>query len=61
MTPKISVYWLSNKKMTVKVILDENDTIIDAAPILFKFIGQPIINLTRWLSKFGETKGVKLQ
>lgn len=52
-------WWLSNKKMTVKVVT-QNLIIIDAAPIVRCFIGQPLQNLIRWMKKMGETEVVNL-
>ena len=44
-------YWLSNVKMTVAVELDKDDNIIEAAPIVRKFMGQPLENLALWMNK----------
>lgn len=44
--------WLSNTKMTVKVIVQDG-TIIGGASIIRVFIGQPLTNLTRWMSRIG--------
>ena len=46
-------YWMSTNKMTVSVDADDRDMIIAAAPIVHKFIGQPISNLRNWLSRQG--------
>ncbi len=46
-------YWLSTYHMTVYVETDVNNRITRTAPITRKFIGQPITNLTYWLSKQG--------
>ena len=46
--------------MTVKVVI-ETDTIIDAASVLRKFIGQKIDNLLRWLSRFGKVEIEKIR
>ena len=45
-------YWLSTDKMTVYAEV-KDDIIINAAPIIRKFINQPAINLWRWLDKLG--------
>jgi hypothetical protein len=44
-------YWLSSLKMTVGVDVDDNDRIIDGAPVIKTFIGQPLKNLIRWMSR----------
>lgn len=45
-------YWLSSKKMTVLVEVQDG-RIIQAAPVVRKFIGQPVQNLIRWMRKQG--------
>ena len=45
-------WWLSSETMTVQVD-EENDVVVDAAPIVRKFIGQPMINLVRWMKRQG--------
>lgn len=49
------VYQLDNHRMTVKISTDEDERIVDAAPIVRRFIGQPLENLIRWMSRIGET------
>jgi len=49
-------YWMSTSKMTVSVDVDNRDVIVAAAPIVYKFIGQPISNLRNWLSRQGGFK-----
>lgn len=49
-------YWMSTNKMTVSVDADDRDVIVAAAPIVYKFIGQPISNLRNWLSRQGGFK-----
>jgi hypothetical protein len=46
-------YWLSSKKMTVFVEVDDYGRIVDASPIVKKFIGQGIDSLKAWLSRQG--------
>lgn len=43
------------KKFVVLVIV-ENHVIVDAAPMVRKFIGQPLGNLLRWAERFGGYK-----
>lgn len=49
------VWWMSCKKMTVKVITKQN-SIVGGAPIINRFVGQPRENLQRWMKKFGNYK-----
>jgi hypothetical protein len=47
---------ISNKKFTCYVQTDKNKIIIDAAPIIKRFIGQSLDNLTNWSwQKWGPT------
>ena len=41
-------YWISTEKFTGFITID-NGIIVDAAPVMFKFVGQPVKNLTDWL------------
>jgi hypothetical protein len=45
--------WLTHPKMTVAVGVDEDLIIVEAAPIVGRFVGQPITNLTNWLNAMG--------
>lgn len=45
-----TTWWLSNEKMTVKVVV-RNTKIIAAAPIVRKFLGQPFQNLVSWMNR----------
>lgn len=53
-------YWLSTDRMTVAVACDEEDMIVEAAPIVRRFVGQPAANLGRWLRKQGGFRAEKL-
>jgi hypothetical protein len=44
------IWWLSTESMTVQVIT-ENGVIVDAAPIVQKFKGQPLSNLIGWMKR----------
>ena len=47
-------YWyLSSKQMTVGVETDKTGRIVNSAPIVKKFIGQPLANLEVWMKKQG--------
>lgn len=37
--------WISCRKFTVRVVVDDGNIITEAAPILRRFIGQPLRNL----------------
>lgn len=41
-------WWFSCKSFTVQVETDERRVITKAAPIVRKFLGQPLENLERW-------------
>jgi len=45
------VWWLSNASMTVRVVVNERGTVVDAAPVVRKFVGQPLRNLTVWMNR----------
>ena len=51
---------ISCEKFTVGVKLSEDGIILDAAPIVRKFIGQKIENLINWSEKFGKVDVFKL-
>lgn len=42
---------MSNDKMTVKAVSDDSGIITDAAPVVRKFIGQPLRNLSAWMNR----------
>jgi hypothetical protein len=46
----IGIWRLSNERMTVRVVT-RGKIIIDAAPIVRKFIGQPFNNLAHWMNR----------
>lgn len=45
---------LSNEKFTV-FVTERNGKIIDAAPLVRKFIGQPLQNLINWMNGIAPT------
>lgn len=51
-----TAWWLSTNRMTVGVTTNSEDIIVETAPIVYKFKGQPLTSLLRWLSKQGEVK-----
>jgi len=53
-------YWLSTPKMTVSVETDGQHIIRGAAPIVHKFIGQPLDNLLDWLRKQGQLEMMEI-
>jgi len=55
----IKDWYISCKKATVWA-QTKNDTIIDCAPFVWKFKGQPLDNLLKWLTKFGPVKSVDI-
>lgn len=46
---------LSNERMTVKIRTDAAGNIQIAAPIVRRFIGQPLNNLVRWMKNMSKT------
>jgi hypothetical protein len=52
-------YWISTKEMTCGVSTD-GDKIIDAPPILKKFVGGDIDKLRKWMNKQEGYKEVEL-
>lgn len=54
---KIMSFYLSSENgITVSVDTDENFIIIESAPIVKKFINQPLKNLENWM----KTKAIKI-
>ncbi len=59
------LYWISTERMTVGVITASSGLIVEAAPIIHRFVHQPLGNLIRWmqrqpgfrLSKIGQVNG----
>ena len=47
-------FYCSSPKMTVAVAVNAQGVIVESAPIVRKFIGQPSINLGRWMRTHGE-------
>ncbi len=45
-------FWVSCDRFTVRVDTDDRDIITFAAPIVRRFIGQPFVNLARWIEKW---------
>ncbi len=41
-------YYLSSKRFTIQVNTDDSGIIRWAAPVAWKFVGQPLANLVRW-------------
>jgi len=52
----LKAYWLSSNKMTVIVEVNHRGIIVKAAPIVRKFLGQPISNLIKWMKRQGGFK-----
>lgn len=42
-------YWLSCARFTVQVVTDDRGVITWAAPVVRRFVGQPLVNLLRWV------------
>lgn len=48
---KMKAYQLDSAKFCCYVKVDAAGLLIEAAPVFTKFIGQPLSNLTSWVSK----------
>lgn len=46
-------YWCSTPQWTCLVVIDAQKHIVDAAPLLRRFVGQPASNLRRWTQAKG--------
>lgn len=53
-------WWVSCKKMTILVV-SKDGIITGGAPIINKFIGQPLRNLKKWLEPMGDLKIEKVE
>lgn len=57
----MSKLYISTEFFTCMVEVNEYDNIVDTAPILKRFIGQPLENLKKWLNKrFSDIRIVNL-
>ena len=45
-------WWLSCSRFTIKAIV-KSGVIVDAAPIVKRFVGQPLSNLRKWMISLG--------
>lgn len=52
MWQEIEMIQISCTRFTVAVYVNSDGMIVDAAPLVRKFVGQPFINLTRWVRRF---------
>ena len=48
-----TVWWLKSNRMTVRVVVDEQHRIVEAANVVKRFIGQPLENLAAWMNGHG--------
>lgn len=53
-------WWFSSDRMTVAVEVIDGK-IARAAPIIYKFRGQPVENLVSWMQRQGGFRGRKLE
>lgn len=53
------VFWVSCRLFTVRVEVRDN-IIVNAAPVVKRFQGQPFNNLKRWMAKFGKFRVLAL-
>ena len=47
--PEVHSFWLVSPKATVRVVTDAAGRITEAAPLVRKFLGQPLENLQYWM------------
>ncbi len=47
-------FWVATARFTCYVRTDKEGIIVETAPILKKFVGQPVQNLYNWISTFEE-------
>lgn len=47
------IYWVVTERWTVRVVTDNGRIITDAAPLVRRFLGQPLSNLLYWARKQG--------
>ena len=52
-------HWLSSERLTVWVS-ESYGVIEEAAPVVKRFIGQPMVNLVRWMQKQGRFRRTEL-
>jgi hypothetical protein len=57
----LTTYRLSSRKMTVAVDVDEQSTVRAGAPVVHKFVGQPLAHLVRWMQQQGEFEMEQVQ
>lgn len=49
-------HWLSTRRMTVCVEVNNVGVIVDAPPVVKRFIGQRLSNLAKWMDRQGRLK-----
>ena len=47
----MQTWWLTNASMTVRVTVNERGIVVDAAPVVRRFTGQPFRSLCVWMNK----------
>lgn len=57
----MTYFCLSSYKITVLVGVDKKAIIVESPPIVKKFIGQPLINLGKWMKKQGGFRMGKIE
>lgn len=57
----MKTFWLSSHRMTVSVDVDNTHTIVECAPIIRVFKGQPLQNLVNWMKKQGGFKSKRIR
>ena len=57
----LQVWWVSTERWTVQVKTEADGNIVDAAPLVRKFIGQPFSHLQDWARRKGGCGPVKIE
>jgi len=57
----LETYWISTERWTVKVVTEADGNIVDAAPLVRKFIGQPFKHLKEWAERKGGYGPVQIE
>ena len=53
-------WWMSNNRLTIQANVDDNGIVVEAAPVVKKFVGQHVNILRWWMRKLGGYKEEKL-
>lgn len=57
----LEVYWVSTQRWTVRVATEADGRIVEAAPLVRKFIGQPLSHLIDFARRTGGCGQVQVE